>query len=64
MEAIPTKLTHKLVLGLDELVGDGWYSSRSEAIRAAVRELIEKKKLEILEEAIEEDIRWGLYGKD
>ncbi|ATZ61391.2 MAG: ribbon-helix-helix domain-containing protein [Methanosarcinales archaeon Met12] len=64
MEAIPAKLTHKLIIELDELVKDGWYSNRSEAIRDAVRKLIEKRKLEILEEAIEEDIRWGLYGKD
>ncbi|MDI6888379.1 MAG: ribbon-helix-helix domain-containing protein [Methanocellales archaeon] len=64
MESIPAKLTPKLITELDELVKEGWYSNRSEAIRDAVRELVERKKLELLEEAIEEDIRWGLYGKD
>ncbi|KPV61679.1 MAG: putative nickel-responsive regulator [Candidatus Bathyarchaeota archaeon BA2] len=38
--AIPTKLDNKLVGELDRLVSEGFYVSRSEAIREAVRRLV------------------------
>jgi len=62
METVPAKLTPKLIAELDELVREGWYANRSEAVRDAVRELIEKMRLETLQEAIKKDIEWGLHG--
>lgn len=62
MKTIPAKLTPKLVSELDELIKQGWYSNRSEAIRDAVRELVEKMRIETMKEAIKKDIEWGLYG--
>ncbi|OYT62605.1 CopG family transcriptional regulator [Thermoplasmatales archaeon ex4484_30] len=62
METVPAKLTPKLIAELDELVKEGWYANRSEAVRDAVRELIEKMRLETLQEAIKKDIEWGLHG--
>jgi len=38
--AIPTKLDNKLVEELDRLVSEGFYVSRSEAIREAIRRLV------------------------
>lgn len=64
MDAVPAKLTPRLIRELDALVKSGWYSNRSEAIRDAVRNLVERTKLRALEEAIEEDIRWGLRGTE
>ena len=63
MEVVPTKLTKKLVMEIEELIKQGWYANRSEVIRDAVRDLIKKLKAERLEAAIKEDIEWGLYGK-
>ncbi|KXB03670.1 hypothetical protein AKJ45_00975 [candidate division MSBL1 archaeon SCGC-AAA261F19] len=63
MKSVPAKMTKKLLGELDELVEEGWYASRSEAVRDAVRELIERRKLDRLESAIKEDIKWGLYGR-
>ena len=40
--AIPTKLEEPLVAALDRLVADGLYQSRSEAIRDAVRRVVER----------------------
>ena len=62
IETVPAKLTPKLIAELDELVKEGWYANRSEAVRDAVRELVEKMRLETLQEAIKKDIEWGLYG--
>ena len=60
METIPAKVTPKLVNEIDELVKEGWYANRSEAIRDAVRDLVKKMKAERLEAAIKEDVEWGL----
>lgn len=57
---IPAKMTPKLASEIDALVADGWYASRSEVIRDAVRELVKKMKAERLEAAIKGDVAWGL----
>jgi putative addiction module CopG family antidote len=63
MQTVPAKMTERLVMEAEELIKQGWYASKSELIRDAVRDLISKKKLEKLEKAITEDINWGLHGK-
>jgi Arc/MetJ-type ribon-helix-helix transcriptional regulator len=63
MQAIPAKLTPKLIQEMDDIIHDGWYASRSELIRDAIRETVKKMKTERLEAAIKEDVKWGLYGK-
>jgi len=63
MNTIPVKLTPKLIAEADALIKAGWYSSRSELLRDAVRRILEEKKFVMLEEAIREDIEWGLHGK-
>jgi len=63
MDMVPAKLTKKLVMEMDELVNDGWYANKSELIRSAVRDLINKTKAERLEAVIKEDVEWGLRGK-
>ena len=47
---ILVNLTELQLAELDRMVKKGEYSNRAEAVRYAVRELIEKKKLEELEE--------------
>ncbi len=64
MKAIPAKLTPRLLEEIDEIIKEGWYANRSELIRDAIREMIQKMKAERMETAIKEDVRWGLYGKD
>ncbi len=63
MDMVPAKLTKKLVMEMDELVNEGWYANKSELIRSAVRDLINKTKAERLEAVIKEDVEWGLRGK-
>jgi Arc/MetJ-type ribon-helix-helix transcriptional regulator len=64
MDAIPAKITPKLLHEMDEIIKEGWYANRSELIRDAVREIVKKLKTERLEAAIKEDVAWGLHGKD
>ena len=44
MQTVPAKLTEKLVLEAEELIREGWYANKSELIRDAVRDLINKTK--------------------
>lgn len=64
MKTLPAKVTSKLIKELDELVDEGWYSSRSEAVRDAIRQLVRRNKIEKIEKDMEEDIEWGLYGEN
>ena len=63
MQTVPAKLTERLVLEADELIKEGWYANKSELIRDAVRDLINKTKIQKLEKSIKQDVEWGLYGK-
>jgi len=45
--AVPTKLEEKLVEALDRLVSEGFYVSRSEAIREAVRKLVAEQYISL-----------------
>lgn len=64
MDPISAKITPRLIEEMDELIREGWYANRSELIRDAVRETIRRTRVQRLESAIKEDVRWGLSGKD
>ena len=60
METVPAKLTKRLVDEAEEIIKEGWYANKSELIRDAVRDLIRKIRVQRLESAIKEDVKWGL----
>ncbi len=64
METITTeaKLTPKLLEELENIIKEGWYTDRSEAIRDAVRKLIMERRLSKEERNIIKDVEWGLHG--
>lgn len=49
MKVVPVRLSDSLTGALDELVRGGIYSSRNEALKDAVRHLIERRKLREVE---------------
>ena len=59
-KAVPTKFPEKLLDEINEAVEEGWYANRSELVRDAVRGRLRELKSERLEDAIKEDVRWGL----
>ncbi|MBI2144955.1 hypothetical protein HYU18_01395 [Candidatus Woesearchaeota archaeon] len=63
METVPAKLTKRLVHDAEELIKEGLYANKSELVRDAVRQLVNRVKTERFEAAIKEDVKWGLYGK-
>ncbi|MBD3155489.1 MAG: ribbon-helix-helix protein, CopG family [Candidatus Aenigmarchaeota archaeon] len=64
METVPARVTGRLVLEMDELIKEGWYANRSELIRDAIREMVKRVKIHMLEQAMKDDVEWGLHGKD
>lgn len=63
MESVTAKFTKKIVLEMDNLINEGWYANRSEMIRDAVRRFLERRDRIRFENAVDEDIRWGLHGE-
>ena len=59
-DSVPTKFPSRMVEEMNEIVEDGWYANRSELVRDAVRQKIRDMKSEQLEDAIKEDVKWGL----
>ena len=59
---LEAKLTPKLLEELENIIHEGWYTDRSEAIRDAVRKLIMERKLSKDERNIIKDVEWGLHG--
>jgi len=66
--AVPTKLDEKLVRELDRLVSEGFYVSRSEAIREAIRRLVAERYmssqsfLRVIAEIASETLKSNLAG--
>ena len=63
METLTAKVTPRLLEELDHLIEEGWYANRSEAVRDAIRRLLEKRNYTRMKQAVEEDIAWGLHGE-
>ncbi len=63
MQTLTAKITPRLMNELDLLIENGWYASRSEAIRDAIRKLVDARKHAMTRKAIEEDLEWGLRGE-
>lgn len=59
-DSVPTKFPSRMVEEMNEIVEDGWYANRSELVRDAVRQKIREMKSQQLEDAIKEDVKWGL----
>ncbi len=59
METVTAKLPGRLASELDLLVKQGWFANRSDAVRAAVRDMVDQRRLQRLEQAVDEDIAWA-----
>ena len=64
METVTTEaeLTPILLEELENIIEEGEYTDRSEAIRDAVRKLIVERRLSKEERNIVKDVLWGLSG--
>lgn len=60
MTTLTLELPEALSAELDAAVQSGWFESQAEAVRAAVRDLMSRRKLDLLEKQQLNDIDWAL----
>ncbi len=64
MNAITTEISPQLQLSMQKLVDEGWFKNINELMEEAIRRYLEFHSMDLMEQFIQEDIAWGLHGKD
>ena len=63
MKAIHVELPDKLAAEIEAYVRAGWFGSEAEVIRAAVADFVRRRRIELLERFMRDDIEWALKLK-
>jgi Arc/MetJ-type ribon-helix-helix transcriptional regulator len=63
MKTVETRIPDKLDRLIDVLVERGWFSSRDEVVREAIRRFLDAHRPELMERFVREDVEWGLRGR-
>lgn len=64
MKAISTELPDQLYQEVKILVEKGWFRNEDDIILEALRRFLDTHKVERMEKFIQEDVEWGLHGKE
>ena len=64
MKAIHVELPDKLSAEIEAYVRAGWFGSEAEVIRAAVADFVRRRRIELLERFMRDDIEWALKLKN
>jgi len=64
MKAIHVELPDKLAAEIEAYVQAGWFGSEAEVIRAAVADFVRRRRVELLERFMRDDIEWALKLKN
>lgn len=60
MSTLTVELPEALTAELDAAVEAGWFANQSDAVRAAVRDFVNHRKLALLEKQQLADIEWAV----
>ena len=63
-ETINTQIPKALMESMNMLVKEGWYLNINSIIIDALRHYIDSHQPELMEKFIQEDVDWGLDGKE
>ena len=63
MKAIHVELPDKLAAEIEAYVRAGWFGSEAEVIRAAVADFVWRRRIELLERFMRDDIEWAVKIK-
>jgi Arc/MetJ-type ribon-helix-helix transcriptional regulator len=63
MKLIETEIPDQLDREIDALVEQGWFKSREQVLREAVRRFLDCHRAELMERFVREDVEWGLRGR-
>ncbi len=59
-KAIRVIVPEELLVGMDDLVEEGWFPSREFIIEKALKKFLNSNRPELLERFFREDVEWGL----
>ena len=63
MKIVEAKISDQLDRQIDALVEQGWFRSRDQVFKEAIRRFLEAHRPELMERFIREDVEWGLRGQ-
>ena len=64
MKAIHVEFPDRLAAEIEAYVRAGWFDSEAEVVRAAVSDFIRRRRIELLEGFMRDDIEWALKQKN
>jgi Arc/MetJ-type ribon-helix-helix transcriptional regulator len=64
MKAIHVEFPDKLASEIEAYVQAGWFGSEAEVIRAAVADFVRRRRIELLDRFMRDDIEWALKLKN
>lgn len=54
----------KLMAEIQSLVDAGWFGSLDDVVLDALRRFVDSHRAELMEAFLQEDVSWGLHGRD
>jgi Arc/MetJ-type ribon-helix-helix transcriptional regulator len=63
MKTVEARISEQLDNQIDTLVEQGWFRSRDQLFREALRRFLDAHRPELMERMIREDVKWGLHGR-
>ena len=63
MKTVEAEIPDRLDRAIDALVERGWFPSRDEILREAIRRFLEAHHPDLMERFVREDVEWGLRGR-
>ena len=63
MKTVEAEIPDRFDRAIDALVERGWFPSRDEIIREAIRRFLDAHQPDLMERFVREDVEWGLRGR-
>lgn len=64
MKAIHVELPDKLAAEVKAYVEAGWFGSEADVVRAALLDFVRRRRVDLLERFMRDDIAWALKSKN
>jgi Arc/MetJ-type ribon-helix-helix transcriptional regulator len=64
MSTLTIDISPRLEENMLQFVSSGWFKDIDGLVEEALRRYLESHSVDLMEQFIQEDIQWGLYGND
>lgn len=63
MKTIEAQIPEQMDRAIEALISRGWFGSREEVVREAIRRFLDSHQPDLMERFVREDVEWGLRGR-